>query len=74
MHLPRPLYEALPYGYVLGGGALAVASYLLPDSAWANAALAVGAVGLIAGIVLILRRRTFRDEAARYDPRSLDEF
>jgi len=74
VYLPRPLYEVLPYAYVLGGGALAVASYLLPSSPWADAALALGSVALVAGIVLILRRRTFRDEASRYDPKSLDDF
>ncbi len=73
MYLPRPVYEALPYGYVAGGVALAIASWLVPEAPWADLALGVGVLGAVAGLVLILRRRSFRDEATRYDPHSMDD-
>lgn len=73
MYLPRSLYEALPYLYVVGGGALAGLSWHLREAGWSNAALLTGIVVFVAGLVLLMRRRTFRDDAARYDSRSLDD-
>ena len=73
LHLPRGLYEVLPYVYLAGGLLVAAASYPFGEAVWANAALGVGAFGIVAGLVLILRRRSFRADAARYDPGSLDD-
>ena len=73
MHLPRGIYEILPYAYVAGGLGACLASYAGRDSAWSNVAFAVGVVGLVGGGVLLLRRRSYRDDAARYDHRSLDD-
>jgi predicted MFS family arabinose efflux permease len=73
MHLPRGVYESLPYLYVAAGLGACLASYLGRDAGWSNAAFAVGVVGIVGGCVLILRRRSYRDDAARYDHRPLDE-
>jgi hypothetical protein len=73
MYLPRTIYELLPWGYVAGGAALAAASWLWSEARWSNAALVVGAVGLVVGLVLLMRRRTYRADANRYDSRSLDD-
>ncbi len=73
MYLPRRLYEILPYGYLAVGLAAAIASYLWTGAAWSDWALGLGAVGIVAGFVLILRRRSYRDDEARYDRHSLDE-
>jgi hypothetical protein len=73
MFLPHKLYELLPYGYVAGGGALALASWAWPQAAWADPALVVGAAGVLFGLVLLMRRRTYRSDAKRYDARSLDD-
>lgn len=73
MHLPRAIYEALPFAYVAGGVALCVGSYGAPEAAWTEVALALGGAGIVVGLVLLLRRRTYRDDAARYDSHSLDE-
>lgn len=73
MHLPRAIYEALPFAYVAGGLGLCAGSYAAPQAAWTEVASALGAAGVIVGLVLVLRRRTYRDEAARYDSHSLDE-
>lgn len=73
MHLPRTVYETLPYAYVAGGVALCGGSYAAADAVWTEAAFVLGAVGIVLGIVLLLRRRAYRDEAARYDSHSLDD-
>ena len=73
MHLPRGLYEILPYAYVVAGLGACLGSYAGRGSAWSNAAFAVGVVGIVGGCVLILRRRSYRADAARYDHRPLDE-
>jgi membrane associated rhomboid family serine protease len=73
MYLPRGIYEILPYAYVVGGIATCLASYAGRGSVWSNLAFAAGFAGIVGGCVLILRRRSYRDDAARYDRRSLDE-
>jgi hypothetical protein len=64
--LSRPLYEALPWLYILSGVAALAMSYFAPSSLMS---LALGLPGLIAtvgGIVLVLRRRDFRRMRADY--------
>jgi hypothetical protein len=73
MHLPRHVYELLPYAYAGGGLVLCAASYAGRSTVWSDPALALGAAGLLGGLVLILRRRSYRDDAARYDRHSLDD-
>ena len=73
LHLPRGIYEVLPYVYLIGGLLVSAASYPYGEAAWANVALGVGAIGIVAGLVLILRRRSYRTDAEHYDPNSLDE-
>jgi hypothetical protein len=73
MYLPRTIYELLPWGYAVGGAALAFASWAWSDAGWSNAALVVGAAGLVAGLVLLMRRRAARADASQYDARSLDD-
>ena len=73
MHLPRSIYETLPYAYLAGGLGACIVSYAFRESGWANVAFVVGVVGIVGGCVLILRRRSYRDDAARYDHAPLDE-
>ena len=73
MYLPRGLYELLPYAYLAAGLAASAASYAGREARWSNAVLVVGVIGIVAGCVLILRRRSYRDDQARYDHRPLDE-
>jgi uncharacterized membrane protein YesL len=70
MWLSRPLYEVLPYLYMVLG-------VVLLGLAWHSPTLPglmmfVGAVSLLAGIVLWLRRRDYRSKQAEYDEKSLD--
>jgi hypothetical protein len=73
MYLPRTIYELLPWAYAVGGAALVFASWAWSAAEWSDTALAIGAVALVVGIVLLMRRRSYRADAMRYDARSLDD-
>ena len=65
--LARPLYEALPWLYIVCGLAALAASYLL--ASYLLSSLLVGAFGLtslVGGIVVLLRRREYREFRSHY--------
>lgn len=67
MWLARPVYEALPY-YYLGVGVAAVVVGLCVDYGyWAEGCLAAGFAALVAGAVLLLKRRAYRASRSRLD-------
>ena len=72
-HFSRPLYEGLPWIYIMFGLAALGASYLL--AARGVLSLLVGVLGLLSlvgGFVLVLRRRDYRALRSQYaDPDSL---
>jgi hypothetical protein len=69
----RPVYEGLPWFYISCGVATLVASYLLASRG--RLSLLVGLLGLgilVGGIVVLLRRRDFRELRSQYaNPDSL---
>ena len=68
MHVPRRLYQALPWLYIaLGLSALGFSDLTAASRALSLIAGLVGFAGLIGGTVLVLRRRQFREFGARYD-------
>lgn len=70
--LSRPVYEFLPWLYMLCGIAALVASYILPSGILSLIAGLVGLVGVLGGIVILLRRRDYRELRSQYaDPGSL---
>ena len=74
-HLSRPVYEGLPWFYmVFGLGALAVSYLLAAHSALSHAIGLVGLAALIYGIVVFLRRRGYRALSRQYgNPNSLND-
>jgi len=72
-HFSRPLYEGLPWIYIMFGLGALGASYLL--AARGALSLVVGMLGLtcvVGGFVLLLRRRDYRALRSQYaDPDSL---
>ena len=73
MWLARPIYEVLPYLYMLVGLGLLGAAWLMKVETLPSVFMVVGALSLLAGIVLWLRRRDYRTTQAEYTKRSLDE-
>lgn len=73
MWLVRPLYELVPYLYMLVGVVLLGAAWLIEVSALPSIFLVVGSLSILAGLVLWLRRRDYRTRQAEYNSRSLDE-
>jgi len=72
-HFSRPVYEGLPWIYIIFGLGALLASYLL--AAHGLLSLVAGLAGIacvLGGIVVLLRRRDYRALRARYaDPDSL---
>ncbi len=64
--LSQPLYEGLPWIYVLGGAAGLFGSYVIPYRAWSVVIGLLGLLGILAGIVVMLRRRDFREMRSQY--------
>jgi hypothetical protein len=64
--LSRPLYEGLPWIYVVGGAIALVGSYFCPNKTLGHLIGIVGLLGLVAGIVVLLRRRDFRAMQSEY--------
>jgi membrane associated rhomboid family serine protease len=65
--LSRPLYEGLPWLYIVLGAVALLGSYLL--AARGVLSFAVGALGLLAilaGAVVLLRRRDYRELRSHY--------
>lgn len=73
MWISRPVYELLPYLYMLLGAGLLAAAYLIQLRVWPSVLLTLGALSLMGGLVLWLRRKDYRAKQAEYDSRSLDD-
>ena len=65
--LSRPVYEGLPWAYVLGGLAALVGSYFQTSSGLSVLLGLPGLLALLAGVVVLLRRRGYRRLRAQYD-------
>ena len=66
-HFSRPVYEGLPWFYISFGIVALIASYLL--AARGALSLTVGLLGfltLLGGIVVLLRRRDYRQLRSEY--------
>ncbi len=67
LRLSRPLYESLPWLYILGGLLALAASYRLEGRGSLVTLLGIlGFAALLAGIVILLRRRDYRELRAHY--------
>jgi membrane associated rhomboid family serine protease len=64
--LARPVYEALPWFYIVSGVAALTASYFTTSSGMSYLLGIPGLVATVGGIVVLLRRRDFRKMRADY--------
>ncbi|MFT4592035.1 MAG: hypothetical protein ACI80M_001357 [Gammaproteobacteria bacterium] len=65
MWLSKPLYEVLPFFYLLAGVLLLGASIYLNYWYWPTICLIAGFVCLIGGLMVLLKRRDFRYNVPR---------
>ena len=73
MWIARPLYELIPYLYMLVGLLMLGAAWLIDMQTLPGILLLLGSLSLLAGIVLWLRRKDYRTTQAEYSTRSLDD-
>ena len=73
MWLARPVYEFLPYLYMVVGLALLGAAWFIEISTLPSVFLVVGVLSIMAGLVLWLRRRDYRTRQSEYNSRSLED-
>ena len=66
MQLSKPLYESLPWLYVLGGALLIGVSHQLHSGVLSVLLLLAGLLAVIGGAAIWLRRRDFRATRAEY--------
>jgi hypothetical protein len=65
-HLNRPVYESLPGAYGVLGAALLWLSYRHREAWWSTACALAGLAGLVAGLMIWMRRRDYRALASDY--------
>jgi hypothetical protein len=73
MWLARPIYEFLPYLYMLVGVALLGAAWFIEMSTLPSVFMLIGVLSIMAGLVLWLRRRDYRTRQSEYNSRSLED-
>jgi membrane protein implicated in regulation of membrane protease activity len=65
MWVSKPIYESLPYFYLVVGGISLAASMYLSYWYWPTICFVVGLLCLVAGLVIWLKRRDHRDQDRR---------
>jgi hypothetical protein len=68
MWVSKPIYESLPYFYLLVGLISLAASMYLNHWIWPEVCFGMGLFCLVAGLVVLLRRRDHRDHHRRAGP------
>ena len=60
MWVSKPIYESLPYFYLVAGAIALAASMYLNHWYWPSICFFVGLASLVGGLVVLLKRRDFR--------------
>jgi hypothetical protein len=64
--LAKPVYESLPYAYLLAGVVLLIESYRDSELWWSGLCAGVGLLALVGGLAVWMHRRDFRATSADY--------
>jgi hypothetical protein len=72
MRLSRPVYESLPYAYMVIGGLAMLLFHLDPEGPRAGLAFAIGVIAETAALTLYLRRQDYRALSREYSGATLD--
>lgn len=72
MRLAGPIYEGVPLIYAVIGGVGILIAYLDPVGPRTVVAFAIGVIGEIAALTLLLRRQDSRARGREYGGRSLE--
>lgn len=73
MWIARPIYEIFPYLYIAAGLLFLGAAWYFGAPPWSGFLMLAGALSLLLGLVLWLRRRDYRTTQAVYNSHSLDD-
>jgi hypothetical protein len=66
MRVARPLYESLPYAYIVVGLVAVFASFAWRVADWSPVLAGFGVIAILGGLVLVLRRRDYRIQKRHY--------
>jgi Flp pilus assembly protein TadB len=66
VRVARPLYESLPYAYIVIGVAAVTASFAWRVANWSGILAVFGIIAIVGGLVLVLRRRDYRIQQRHY--------
>ena len=72
VHLAKPVYESMPYGYAVAGVVLMLLSYFDGRGFLSNVTAIVGLLAVVGGVVVFLKRRDYRMNRSHYDYSSLE--
>jgi Flp pilus assembly protein TadB len=72
MRLAQPVYESLPFLYMVIGGLAIFLFYLDPDGPRAIVAFVIGLIVETAALTVLLRRRDYRELSREYSGETID--
>ena len=72
MRLARPIYESLPFIYLVIGALAIFLFYVNPLGFGGKAAFVIGLLALTAALTLFLRRKDYRALSREYKGESID--
>ena len=67
MWLPKTVYESLPFCWLAIGVVGLGAAFYVDSWYWSDILAIVGAIWLVVGLMLLLRRRGYRSSRSRVD-------